>query len=49
MTRKIGIILLAVFLIAYAFLAITNLQFQFSGFLMGVLAGAAGLFLLLDR
>lgn len=49
MAKKIWIILLAIFLVAYALLSISNFQFEQSGFLMGVLAGATGIFAFLDR
>lgn len=49
MTKKIGVILLAVWLILWALLTISNFQFELSNVLLGVLAAAAGIFLLLDR
>lgn len=49
MTRKIWAIALAVFLIIYALLTISNVRFEFQGFLLGILALLAGIMLLLDK
>lgn len=49
MAKKIWLILLAIFLVAYALLAISNFQFEQSGLIMGILAGATGIFAFLDR
>lgn len=46
MTRSFGIILLAIFLLFYAFLALTNLEVVFSKVIQGVLAAAAAICLL---
>lgn len=47
--RKIWMILVAVWFVAWALLAITNVRFEASNLLMGVLALAAGIMMLLDR
>lgn len=47
--RKLGVILVAVWFLLWAALAITNFSFELSNVLMGVLAAAAGLLLLFDR
>lgn len=49
MTRNIGVILLAVWLIIYALLAITNVEFAAAAIIQGCLAGAAGIFLLIGK
>lgn len=49
MNRKLWVIALAVWLLLYGLLAITNFRFEFQGFVMGVLAIAAAILLILDR
>jgi len=46
---KLWRIALAVWLILYGLLAITNVRFEMQGFLMGVLAVAAAALLLFDK
>jgi hypothetical protein len=49
MSRKIGVVLLAIWLVLTGFLAVTNFRFEQEHFVMGILAIAAGIFLALDR
>lgn len=49
MTRSWGIILLAIFLLVYAFLALTNLEIVYANVVQGVLAAASGVCLLLNK
>lgn len=49
MSRKIWVIVLAIWLLLYGLLAITNFRFELQGFVMGVLAIVAAVFLFLDR
>jgi uncharacterized integral membrane protein len=49
MTKSWGIILLAIFLLVYAFLALTNLEIVYVNVIQGVLAAAAGVCLLLGK
>jgi len=46
---KIGIILLAIFLLLYGLCTITNVQFEMQNFLLGASALAAAIFLALGR
>ncbi len=46
---KLWRIVLAIFLLVWAIIAITSVRFQFQEFLLGLLAGAAGILLLMDR
>lgn len=46
-SRGLGFLLLCFFLIVYGILRVTNLHFAFDGVIEGVLAGLAGLLLLL--
>lgn len=48
-TRNIGMLLLAIWLILYGLIALLSLSFQGLGLLMGLLAIAAGIFILLGR
>jgi hypothetical protein len=48
-TKSIGMILLGVWLILTGLIAILNLSFTGLGILMGILAIAAGIFILLGR
>jgi len=45
--RSIGFLCLCFFLILYAILAITNIHFTFDNVILGLLAGFAGILLLL--
>lgn len=47
--RKFWVICLAIWLVLYGLLAITNFRFELSGFVMGILAIVAGILLVLDR
>lgn len=47
--RSLGVIILCIFLIVYGLLAITNFDFAFSGVVMGLLAIAAGILIILGR
>ncbi len=49
MSRKLWVILLAIWLVLYGLLAITNFRFEMENFVMGILAIAAGVLLALDR
>ena len=49
MTKSLGMICLAIFLIVYGLLALTNIQFTGAAIMMGVLAIVAGILLLLGR
>lgn len=44
-----GIVLTALWLILFGLLAVTNFEIQFSEVILGLLAIAAGLFLLFER
>ncbi len=48
-TKNIGFLLLAIFLILYGLIALLSLNFAGLGVIMGLLAIAAGIFLLLGR
>jgi hypothetical protein len=48
-TRNIGFLLLAIFLILYGLIALLSLSFAGLGIIMAILAIAAGIFILLDR
>ena len=48
-TKNIGMLLLAIWLILYGLIAVFSLSFTGLGILMGLLAIAAGIFILLDR
>lgn len=47
--RKLWVIAVGFFLILYGILAVTNIEFALSGVILGVLAVAGGILLLLDR
>lgn len=49
MNRRLWAIALACWLVLYGLLALTNLRFEMQGFLMGLLAIAAGILILLDK
>lgn len=49
MTRKVWVILLTIFLILWGLLSISNFQFEASHVVMGLLAIATGILLILDR
>ena len=49
MSRKLWVILLCIWLILWGLLSISNFQFEMSHVLMGILAIAAGILLILDR
>lgn len=49
MSRKLWVIALACFLFLWGLLAVTNVRFEASNLIMGLLAIAAGLLLVLDR
>jgi hypothetical protein len=49
MPRSWGIILLAIFLLVYAFLALTNLEIVYVNVLQGILAAASAICLLLNK
>ena len=48
-TKNIGFLLLAIFLILYGLIALLSLSFAGLGVIMGLLAIAAGIFILLER
>jgi hypothetical protein len=48
-TRNIGFLLLAIWLILYGLIALFSLSFAGLGIIMGILAIAAGIFILLER
>jgi hypothetical protein len=48
-TKNIGMLLLAIWLILYGLIALFSLSFNGLGVIMGLLAIAAGIFILLDR
>jgi hypothetical protein len=48
-TRNIGFLLLAIFLILYGLIALLGLSFAGLGVIMGLLAIAAGIFILIGR
>lgn len=47
--RKLWVIALAVWMLLYGLLAITNFRFELQGFVMGVLAIAVAVLAFLDR
>jgi hypothetical protein len=47
--HDIGFLLLAIWLILYGLIALLGLSFSGLGIIMGILAIAAGIFILLDR
>jgi uncharacterized membrane protein HdeD (DUF308 family) len=49
LTRNLGMLLLAIWLILTGLIALFNLSFQGSGTLLGVLALAAGILVLIGR
>ena len=46
---KLWRICVAAWFVLWGLLAVTNFQMQFSGFILGILAIAAGVLLVLDR
>lgn len=48
-TSPLSMLLLALFLIVYGILAVTNIDFAFSGVILGLLALAAGILMLFGR
>ncbi len=48
-TKNIGMLLLAIWLILYGLIALFSLSFTGLGIIMGLLAIAAGIFILLGR
>jgi hypothetical protein len=48
-TRNIGMLLLAIWLILYGLIALLSLSFAGLGIIMAILAIAAGIFILLGR
>jgi hypothetical protein len=48
-TRNIGFLLLAIWLILYGLIALFSLSFSGLGLIMGILAIAAGIFILIGR
>jgi hypothetical protein len=48
-TKNIGMLLLAIWLILYGLIALFSLSFSGLGIIMGLLAIAAGIFILLGR
>jgi hypothetical protein len=48
-TRKIGFLLLAIWLILYGLISLLSLSFAGLWIIMGLLAIAAGIFILLER
>ena len=48
-TKNIGMLLLAIWLILYGLIALFSLSFNGLGVIMGLLAIAAGIFILLGR
>jgi hypothetical protein len=49
MSRKLWVIALAIWLLLYGLLAITNFRFEMQNFVMGILAIIAAVLLALDR
>lgn len=49
MSRKLWVIVLAIWLLLYGLLAITNFRFEAQNLIMGILAIAAAVLLVLDR
>lgn len=49
MSRTIGVIILAVYLILSGILAVSNITIAFAGVVLGILAIAAGIFLFLGK
>jgi hypothetical protein len=49
LTRNVGMILLAIWLILTGLMPLLNLSFSGAGTLMGILAAAAGVLLLIGR
>lgn len=49
MNRKFWVIALAVWMILYGFLAVTNVRFEAQSLIMGLLAFAVAILALLDR
>jgi hypothetical protein len=49
LTRNLGMILLAIWLILYGLIALLGLSFSGLGVIMAILAIAAGVLILLDR
>lgn len=49
LTRSIGMLLLGIWLILYGLIAVFSLSFSGLGLIMGLLALAAGIFILLGR
>lgn len=49
MSRKAWVIVLAIWLVLWGLLAITNFKFELENFVMGALAVTAAILLLLDR
>lgn len=47
--KKIGFLLLAIWLILYGLMGVFELTFKNQGILMGILALAAGILILIDR
>lgn len=47
--RKLWMICLAIWMLLYGILAVTNIQFQLSGFVMGILAIATAVLVVFDR
>lgn len=47
--KSFGVILAAIWFIAWGLLAVTNIEFALSAVLLGVLAIGAGIFLLMGR
>jgi hypothetical protein len=48
-TKNIGMLLLAIWLILYGLIALFSLSFNGLGIIMGILAIAAGIFILIGR
>jgi len=49
MQKKLGILCLSIWLILYGLMLVAKLSFEGSGFILGALAIAAGILLILDR
>ena len=49
LTKDLGLLLLAVWLILYGLLAVFNVSFPQQGIVMGILALAAGILILIKR
>lgn len=49
MNRKLWVIALAVWLVLWGLLSVSNFRFEASGLIMGILAIVAGVLLALDR